>query len=95
MSLLELQQQISQLPFHERVALMRHLQRSLTEAERAALLLEDAALRLDELQSGAVKQLMQIRSAVQRGQADISAGRLTENHVGLLTDVKSRQPERT
>ena len=57
MSLLELQQQASQLPFQERAELMRHLKRSLSEAEREALLLEDAAKLLDELQSGAVKRV--------------------------------------
>ena len=36
---------------------MRHLKRSLSEAEREALLLEDAAKLLDELQSGAVKRV--------------------------------------
>ena len=56
MSLLELQQQASQRPFHERAALMCHLKRSLSEGEREALLLEDDALRLDDLQSGAVKR---------------------------------------
>ena len=57
MNLLELQQLASQLPFHERVALMRYLKRSLSKAELEALLLEDAARLLDELQSGAVRRV--------------------------------------
>ncbi len=40
-------------------------------------------------------QLSQIRSAVQRGQADMDAGRFTENHIGLLADVKKRRSKRT
>ena len=40
-------------------------------------------------------QLMQIRAAVQRGQADMDAGRFIENHIGLLADVKKRQSKRT
>jgi len=40
-------------------------------------------------------QLMQIRAAVQRGQADMDAGRFTENHIGLLADVKKRQSKRS
>ncbi len=51
-----------------------------------------AALRLlykDEMMPEI--QLEQIRLAVQRGQADIEAGRMTENHADLLTDVKKRR----
>lgn len=95
MNLLELQQLASQLPFLERMALMRYLQRSLSKAELEALLLEDAARLLDELESGAVEQVMEIKSVVQRGQADMEAGRFTENHIGLLEDVKDRQSKRT
>ena len=51
-----------------------------------------AALRLlykDEMMPEI--QLEQIRLAVQRGQADIEAGRMTENHIDLLADVKKRR----
>ena len=57
MSLLELQTQAEQLPFHERAALIRHLRHSLTDAEREALMLEQAVAHLDELQSGAVQRV--------------------------------------
>ena len=95
MSLLELQQLASQLPFHEQVALMRYLKRSLSKDELEALLLEEDARLLDELESSAVERVMEISWAVQRGQADIEAGRFTENHIGLLEDVKNRQSKGT
>ena len=95
MSLLELQQHASQLPFHERVALMRYLKRSLSKDQLEALLLEEDARLLDQLESGAVERVMEISWAVQRGQADIETGRFTENHIGLLEDVKNRQSKGT
>ena len=60
-SLLELQQQASQLPFLERAALMRYLKRSLSKDEREALLLEDATGLLDEFKSSAVERVTEIK----------------------------------
>ncbi len=57
MSLLEIQTQAIQLPAMEKVKLIRQLRASLTEAERDALQLEEAAQRYAELQSGTAQRV--------------------------------------
>jgi hypothetical protein len=56
MSLLELQHQAELLPLHERAALIRHLQQTLTLIELDALRLEETKTRLNKLQSSGKHQ---------------------------------------
>ncbi len=49
MGFLELQHQAELLPFHERAALIRHLQQTLTPIELDALRLEETKIRLSKL----------------------------------------------
>jgi hypothetical protein len=55
MSLLELQHQAELLPLHERAALIRHLQQTLTLIELDTLRLEETKIRLSKLQNSGGK----------------------------------------